>query len=58
MATEQTFSDQPTMTKEEAIRILTAELEKGRRSGEEEGWLTAEEVSAYFEEKSRNEKMK
>ena len=29
------------------------ELEKGRRSGEEKGWLSEEEVLAHFEEKAR-----
>ena len=31
-------------TKEEAVAKLMSELEKGRRSGEEEGWFTLEEV--------------
>ena len=30
---------------------LLAEVEKGRRSGEEEGWIPAEDVLTYFEEK-------
>ncbi|MCL2350292.1 MAG: hypothetical protein FWC67_02315 [Defluviitaleaceae bacterium] len=37
------------MSKEEALEILMAELEKGWRSGEEEGWIPVEEVRAYFE---------
>lgn len=32
----------------EAWDRLMRELEKGRRSGEEEGWLTPEEVRAHF----------
>ena len=31
---------------------LINELNKGRRSGEEEGWLTAEQVRQHFREKS------
>ena len=34
-----------------AMHQLLEEIEKGRRSGEEEGWLTGEEVIQYFEEK-------
>lgn len=34
---------------------LMNELEKGRRSGEEKGWLTIEEVEAHFHEKTQNE---
>ena len=56
MVAEQTFPERPAMTKEDAIRILMAELEKGRRSGEEEGCLTPEEVRAHFAEKSRKKK--
>ena len=32
---------------------LMNELEKGRRSGEEKGWLTIDEVEAHFREKAR-----
>jgi len=35
-------------TKEEAAARLMEELEKGRKSGEEEGWLSLEEVEAQF----------
>ncbi len=35
----------------QAMHQLLEEIEKGRRSGEEEGWLTGEEVIQYFEEK-------
>ena len=34
---------------------LMNELEKGRRSGEEKGWLTIEEVEAHFHEKTQDE---
>lgn len=36
-----------------AWKILKSELDKGRRSGEENGWLTAEEVKKEFEERYR-----
>ena len=41
-------------TREEAMAKLMAELEKGWKSGEEEGWLSAEDVSAHFAERSFN----
>lgn len=53
MMNEKLPSERLTMSKAEATQILMAELEKGRKSGEEEGWLTEEEVRAYFKEKSR-----
>ena len=31
---------------------LINELNKGRKSGEEKGWLTAEQVRQHFREKS------
>ena len=34
-----------------AKQTLMTELEKGRRSGTEEGWIPAEDVRAYFSEK-------
>ena len=34
--------------REQATRRLMKELEEGRRSGEEEGWLTLEEVEEYL----------
>ena len=40
------------MDKEEAVDRLLSEIEKGRKSGETEGWLSAEEVEAYFREKA------
>jgi hypothetical protein len=36
----------PVLAKAEAEKELQAELEKGIRSGEEEGWLTEEEAFA------------
>ena len=36
-----------------AWRTLKAELEKGRLSGEEEGWLSANDVRAHLEERFR-----
>ena len=41
-------------TKEEAVAKLMSELEKGWKSGEEEGWLSAEDVRARFVERSFN----
>lgn len=41
-----------TTEKEQAIQQLMAELEKGRKSGETEGWLTLEEVKKHFREKA------
>ena len=35
---------------------ITKELEKGRRSGETEGWLTPEEVRAHFRARAGKEK--
>ena len=40
------------MDKEEAVNRLLSEIEKGRKSGETEGWLSAEEVEAYFRDKA------
>ena len=42
--------------KERALRQLLDELEKGRRSGETEGWLTPEEVEKHLMEKHLMEK--
>ena len=36
-----------------AWRKLSAELDEGRRSGEENGWVPAEEVRKRFEERYR-----
>ena len=33
----------------QAVSTLMAELEKGRRSGEEDGWISAEDVRTHFE---------
>ncbi len=35
----------------DATRKLMDELSKGKKSGEEKGWLSPEEVKAHFEEK-------
>lgn len=35
-------------TREEAVAKLMSELEKGWKSGEEEGWLNLEEVETYL----------
>ena len=35
-------------TKEEAVAKLMSELEKGWKSGEEQGWLSLEEVEAQL----------
>ncbi len=39
----------------QAILRLMSELEKGRRSGEEEGWLTPEDVKAHFRARANEE---
>ena len=41
-------------TREEAVAKLMSELEKGWKSGEEEGWLTAEDVRAHFVQRNFN----
>ena len=38
------------MDREEAINRLLSEIEKGRQSGETEGWLSIEEVERHFRE--------
>ena len=38
-----------------AIDRLMDELDKGRRSGETEGWLTSEEVRAHFRARANEE---
>ena len=43
------------MTREDAVAKLMEELEKGWRSGEEEGWLSLEEVREHFALKSFND---
>ncbi len=39
----------------QALLRLMSELEKGRRSGEEEGWLTPEDVRAHFRARANEE---
>lgn len=41
--------------KTQATLRLMSELAKGRRSGETEGWLTAEDMRRHFEEKADGE---
>lgn len=41
--------------KTQATLRLMSELSKGRRSGETEGWLTAEDMRRHFEEKADGE---
>lgn len=40
------------MDKEEAMERLLSEIEKGRCSGETEGWLSVDEVEAHFRKKA------
>ena len=37
-----------------ATKRLMEEIEKGRRSGEENGYLTVEEIEAHFREKAKS----
>lgn len=39
--------------KTEAALTLLSELNKGRKSGEENGWLSSDEVKLHFLEKNR-----
>ena len=41
--------------KTQATLKLMNELAKGRKSGEQEGWLTAEEMRAHFRAKANEE---
>ena len=41
--------------KVQATAQLVKELEKGKRSGEQEGWLTPEEVKEHFSAKANKE---
>lgn len=38
----------------QAVMHFMRELTKGRKSGEEEGWLTSEELRKYFRSKANN----
>lgn len=38
----------------QAAMHLMRELAKGRKSGEEEGWLTSEELRKYFSSKAND----
>ena len=42
-------------TKEEAVAKLMSELEKGWKSGEKEGWISAEDVRTHFTARRINE---
>ncbi len=42
------ISDHQDHEKAQAVLQLMNELEKGRKSGEEEGWLTAEAVKKHL----------
>jgi hypothetical protein len=44
------LSEEEQKLKHEAEQWLLAELEKGRKSAEEKGWLTADEVDALLED--------
>jgi len=37
-----------------AWRKLESELNKGRKSGEEDGWISSDEVRAHFEKRYRD----
>jgi len=41
--------------KTQAMLRLMNELAKGRRSGETEGWLTADDIRAHFQERAGDE---
>lgn len=45
------ISEQEDYEKTKAALRLMCELEKGRKSGEENGWLSDEEVKEYFKRK-------
>lgn len=47
--------DASNQAKQKASLQLLNELDKGRQSGEEKGWLSSSDVRAYFREKA-NEK--
>ena len=46
------ISEQEEYEKTKAALRLMCELEKGRKSGEENGWLSDSDVRAYFRAKS------
>ena len=46
------ISEQEDYEKTKAALRLMCELEKGRKSGEENGWLSDEEVKEYFKRKN------
>ena len=46
------ISEQEEYEKAKAALRLMCELEKGKRSGEEKGWVTSDDVRKHFKEKS------
>ena len=46
------ISEQEEYEKAKAALQLMCELEKGKRSGEEKGWVSSEDVRKHFKEKS------
>ena len=46
------ISEQENYEKTKAALRLMCELENGRKSGEEKGWLTGEDVRAHFRAKA------
>lgn len=47
------ISEQEDYEKAKASLRLMCELEKGRHSGEDNGWLDADEIRRHFKEKSQ-----
>lgn len=46
------ISEQEEYEKAKAALRLMCELEKGKRSGEEKGWVSSDDVRKHFKEKS------
>ena len=46
------ISEQEEYEKAKAALQLMCELEKGKRSGEEKGWVSSDDVRKHFKEKS------
>ena len=46
------ISEQEEYEKAKAALRLMCELDKGKRSGEEKGWVTSDDVRKHFKEKS------
>lgn len=45
------IADQENFERTKAALQLMCELERGRKSGEEQGWLAAEDVRKHFQQK-------